>query len=851
MDDAPSFSIGITQIMSSNNNRVFDHKDAGWAESRSKKLHDPLIMAKVSIEKVRKNVPSSSKSKVEKTPKKRVRKVSSPISRPNLPKNSCNDIHPTSEEMASLDLPGNVDASHNEHQNSATKSKLVQPQELSGFEDFSTNPTDHFLRRSRRASTTSSTPPPKRRKNAHPVKPDVIDVNQPEQSTVQSNKNSPIPILGVNVPDVHVPSLDPKEPIDRSGIKQVKKYLKKYIDKKFQHLEDLIKLNHKQLMNVVRNPHKQEEENISGTSTSLNMPEFNQEDHIVRPPTTNQLFDKRSSPIAMDMPDNDRFEVDVVEDREQNLIPEPKTVEDVTTCKEKEGRKDVTDLPHITEVHDEANVHQQDNEDVPVRGSKTFHQVMLDEHDADKVKDNVIKSDKSGSINSDSVSAGTQEAVDTLYGIHAPMDAQPLQVVTPQQLTDTHDLRSRNLVPMDTNINEIVVHEVSKTPIQRLRLPSKIFQSPYVTIFGSSDKGKEKVDSELHIRPNHPFQDCGIIFQPPSALLDQYHQWLSKGLLKTHDKKKSKEDKYKCNSASFGFEQMDFVVAFPINKNWFYAMSQPKKCWTDEHIDVVFYYLRKKSKLRSLDQYRYTTVNCLFKTYINNTHERYHCSLADDNLSTQEHMARGSVVSGFEQSMMNIINGFEIPAGLPWHSCDDVYIPVNCDGQFHWVLAVVVLKKRLIRVYDSASGSRRKKISGDIKKLSLMLPTYFQDSGFFDHFERTDWSSLDAYKDKETGSLLEPKHPFLVEYVQDIIQQGSDTLDCGLFVAAFVEFLSDEIPMQSNNFRSDYLRSRYAALLWNYGSEKAEAGYVSDNDDPAKPRGHFTPPNHDALVNLE
>ncbi|KAH0642464.1 hypothetical protein KY290_034053 [Solanum tuberosum] len=389
------------------------------------------------------------------------------------------------------------------------------------------------------------------------------------------------------------------------------------------------------------------------------------------------------------------------------------------------------------------------------------------------------------------------------------MDAQPLQVVTPQQLTDTHDLRSGNLLPMNTNVNEIVVHEVSKTHVQRLRLPSKIFQSPYVTIFGSSDKGKEKVDSESHIRPNHSFQGCGIIFQPPSSLLDQYHQWLSKRLLKTHDKKKPKEDKYRCNSASFGFEQLDFVVAFSINKNWFYAMSQPKKCWTDEHIDVVFYYLLKKSKLRSLDQYRYTTVNCLFKTYINNTHERYHCNPADDNLSTQEHMTRGSIVSGFERSLMNIINGFEISTGLPWHSCDDVYIPVNCDGQFHW------------------------------------------DSEFFEHFERTIWSSLDAYKDKETGSLLEPKHPFLVEYVQDIIQQGSDTLDCGLFVATFAEFLIDEIPIQSNNFRSNYLRSRYAALLWNYGSEKAEAGYVSDNDDPSKLRDNFTPPNHDALVNLE
>ncbi|KAH0767483.1 hypothetical protein KY285_003354 [Solanum tuberosum] len=38
---------------------------------------------------------------------------------------------------------------------------------------------------------------------------------------------------------------------------------------------------------------------------------------------------------------------------------------------------------------------------------------------------------------------------------------------------------------------------------------------------------------------------------------------------------------------------MDFVVAFPIDKNWFYVMSQPNKCWTDQHIDAVFYYLRK------------------------------------------------------------------------------------------------------------------------------------------------------------------------------------------------------------------------------------------------------------------
>ncbi|WMV15982.1 hypothetical protein MTR67_009367 [Solanum verrucosum] len=37
--------------------------------------------------------------------------------------------------------------------------------------------------------------------------------------------------------------------------------------------------------------------------------------------------------------------------------------------------------------------------------------------------------------------------------------------------------------------------------------------------------------------------------------------------------------------------------------------------------------------------------------------------------------------------------------------------------------------------------------------------------------------------------------------------------DCGLFVAAFAEFLTDEIPIQSNAFRFDYHRTRYATLL--------------------------------------
>ncbi|KAH0681580.1 hypothetical protein KY284_022665 [Solanum tuberosum] len=107
--------------------------------------------------------------------------------------------------------------------------------------------------------------------------------------------------------------------------------------------------------------------------------------------------------------------------------------------------------------------------------------------------------------------------------------------------------------------------------------------------------------------------------------------------------------------------------------------------------------------------------------------------------------------------------------GLPWHIVDDVYIPVNCNGRFHWVLGVVELKRR----------------------------------------------------------------------------------DCGLYVAIFAEFLSDQLVISPDGFRSDYLRNRYATLLWRYDNDKADDGYVSENDDPQKPKGQFTSPPEEDLVHIE
>ncbi|PHU21595.1 hypothetical protein BC332_06702 [Capsicum chinense] len=67
-----------------------------------------------------------------------------------------------------------------------------------------------------------------------------------------------------------------------------------------------------------------------------------------------------------------------------------------------------------------------------------------------------------------------------------------------------------------------------------------------------------------------------------------------------------------------------------------------------------------------------------------------------------------------EECLINIIKGFSILAGLPWHLIDEVYILINCGDEFHCVLAVVILKERCIQVYDSMSRRRRSRPLSEI-----------------------------------------------------------------------------------------------------------------------------------------
>uniref|UniRef100_M1BRU8 Ulp1 protease family, C-terminal catalytic domain containing protein n=1 Tax=Solanum tuberosum TaxID=4113 RepID=M1BRU8_SOLTU len=570
---------------------------------------------------------------------------------------------PTPEELAAFDLTEDEHDPPSHPPQHLVNPKIVPPNDIADFDDFSTRPPEQLLRRSSRVSDTSSPPPPKRRKKVDTPKIKVSEPSQPDQSNMSLNQPFSIPD-GPPTPaaNVHGSAHAQKVNYVIPDIEELKDHLKNYVDKKFEELVILIKENHSQLM---LSRHKK--------------------NNKVDPQSSNK---QPSSHIQTDFADAvgvADFEIDHNISNQQQM----KRVSELQPTYES------------THVDTEAN-------------------------DPKKVSD---------SSTSTTISPSTEAAIDALESDlgKVSIPAKPLCVYNPQDLTDSHDLLSDSQLPTDIPTTEIVVRSHSKTPAPRNRMPSRIIQSPYVTSFGLSDKGKHKLDDD--VRLYFPFEGCGITYQPSSKLIDEYMQWLTKGLLKNHANKKPSEDKYRSKASSFEFEMMDFVVAFPINKNWFYVMSQPNKCWTDQHIDVVFYYLRKKSKFRSMNQYRYTTANCLFISHIKNTYERYYLANDDVLISTQEHIDRASAVSVYERSITNIIKGFEIPAALPLHLVDDVYISVNCGGQFHWVLAVVELKNRVIRVYDSSLGSRKKTILHEIKMLSKMLPSYLMDSGFFEKTE--------------------------------------------------------------------------------------------------------------------
>ncbi|PHT48559.1 hypothetical protein CQW23_12767 [Capsicum baccatum] len=179
-----------------------------------------------------------------------------------------------------------------------------------------------------------------------------------------------------------------------------------------------------------------------------------------------------------------------------------------------------------------------------------------------------------------------------------------------------------------------------------------------------------------------------------------------------------------------------------------------------KHVDVIMYYLQKKYKNKNFPVNRYTTIDCFFKVFIDKAYVNYYEADVGKNLATQDASAKTDEVADMEMSLINTINGLSPRVGQPWHLVNEVLVPINYDGAFHWVLAVIALKDRCIYVYDSmASSWKRLQTTVYAKYLSegLGIPPLGMDA----QYHRLRYASLCKYgfEKAEHGYFSENDNP--------------------------------------------------------------------------------------------
>ncbi|PHU07262.1 hypothetical protein BC332_23751 [Capsicum chinense] len=184
----------------------------------------------------------------------------------------------------------------------------------------------------------------------------------------------------------------------------------------------------------------------------------------------------------------------------------------------------------------------------------------------------------------------------------------------------------------------------------------------------------------------------------------------------------------------------------------------------------------------SIEKSKITSLSCIIVQCIRDTEDQYELKKVDvtveatvekhnitvDNPSIAskeeekvKYCQQQPEVSQNEECIINIIKGFSIPAGLTWHLINEVYIPINYGEEFHWVLVVVVLKERRIRVYDSMDCSLFVAAYAEYLSDGLQIPNNRLDFGLLQKiYVALLWKYGEAKAQKSYASNIKnPRRP--------------------------------------------------------------------------------------------
>ncbi|CAH9108155.1 unnamed protein product, partial [Cuscuta europaea] len=145
------------------------------------------------------------------------------------------------------------------------------------------------------------------------------------------------------------------------------------------------------------------------------------------------------------------------------------------------------------------------------------------------------------------------------------------------------------------------------------------------------------------------------------------------------------------------------------SKTWLYNLYFKGHWLQDTHMEVGMHYLAVKRVHYKLKQ-QYSTTGPFFITMLRTLHEDI-----GKNKETVQSAAENDII-------FHDILGTTSKCSLRWTDVEFVYIPLNV-GQ-HWVLLVLDINKRKVRVYNSSSkrGDSLKEIRQFIPCIKFLLP---------------------------------------------------------------------------------------------------------------------------------
>ncbi|GMN64888.1 hypothetical protein TIFTF001_033955 [Ficus carica] len=258
----------------------------------------------------------------------------------------------------------------------------------------------------------------------------------------------------------------------------------------------------------------------------------------------------------------------------------------------------------------------------------------------------------------------------------------------------------------------------------------------------------------------------GLEDEPPKETLEEFREWIKKGLLKKPPPGK-RPPRYGAKYESLD-KPHDLGIMAVDNKTWYYELATSPVWLWDEHIDVAFYYLRKKIRqFPELEKRKVTTMDTFFSAKVRELWSVYQSSPKTFDWDSCD-------------SLLRLMLGVHVQSGSSWFEVNTLLIPIHFDDLKHWALVNLELTNWTIEVYDSLQhkGPHNSKVRGGVDALSKFIPLLVERLSLFEFNPR-----------EPPGT-----YPIPVTIMADIPRQGNGG-DCGIFTIKNVEGVDGLLPM--------------------------------------------------------